>query len=240
MDSQNRIQKSYEQRAKVYSERMQWVDDQQFITPFIAEAKGEKRALDACAGTGAVSKMLLKNGWNVVSLDISDEMMKTGKLTNKVIGSVENIPFDDNSFELITCRQGLQYTDLEASLSEIMRVAKDKVVLGHITKEINDNYDFWNEYFKIASPGRKIILKPYQIAEEAEKLGFIVSNIEVRRQMDFYNGPLLHLPKAEYDQLVEFVMNQSETFKKLYHIVENNGDIVYSNRWEFVTLYKSL
>ena len=240
MDSQNKILKLYQERAKVYSEKMQWVNDQQFINPFIADITGENKALDVCAGTGAVSKMLSKNGWKVVSLDISDEMMKTGNLTNTVIGSVENIPFEDDSFDLVTCRQGLQYTDLKISLSEIMRVAKGKVILGHITVESNDTYNFWSDYFKTASPGRRIIFKPYQIAEEAEKLGFIVSNVEVIRQMDFYKGPLLHLSKVDYNQLIELVKRQSEAFKKLYNIVENNGEILYSNRWEFVTLYKNL
>lgn len=238
MDLQNEIIKAYQVRAKFYSEKTKWVDDQQFLTPFLIEVEGEKKALDVCSGTGAVSKSLSQQGWDTVSLDISDDMMKMGKLTNTVLGSVEAIPFPDNSFDLVTCRQGLQYTDLRTSLCEIMRVAKRKVILGHITTELNDKYSFWKEYFKVASPGRKIIFKPYQVAIEAEKLNYTVEKIEVKRQLDYYRGPLLHLQKDDYNQLIELVKRQSDSFKKLYNIIEDNTEILYSNRWEFITLTK--
>ena len=89
--------------------------------------------LDLACGTGDLTKALAGKGYRVTGLDISAEMMAIGKekcryLTPKpsfVLGSAENIPFPDNTFDAVTIAFGLRNFDHRAQcLSEIRRVLK--------------------------------------------------------------------------------------------------------------------
>lgn len=62
---------------------------------------------------------------NLTGLDISSEMLEISAkfCRNLKLGSVYNLPFDDNSFDLVTCSSALHHLDnLEKAISEIYRV----------------------------------------------------------------------------------------------------------------------
>ena len=89
--------------------------------------------LDLACGTGDLTKALSNKGYLVTGLDISAEMMAIGRekcryLSPKpsfVLGSAEQIPFPDASFDAVTIAFGLRNFDLRAQcLSEIRRVLK--------------------------------------------------------------------------------------------------------------------
>ena len=89
--------------------------------------------LDLACGTGDLTKALSEKGFRVTGLDISAEMMAIGRekcryLSPKpsfVLGSAEEIPFPDASFDAVTIAFGLRNFDHRARcLAEIRRVLK--------------------------------------------------------------------------------------------------------------------
>lgn len=91
------------------------------------------RVLDLACGTGDLTRALSRKGFSVTGLDISAEMMEVGKrkcadLTPRpafVLGSAEQIPFPDATFDAVTIAFGLRNFDHRAQcLAEIRRVLK--------------------------------------------------------------------------------------------------------------------
>jgi len=93
--------------------------------------------LDIAAGTGLITfRMAEKVGQSgkILAIDISDEMVKIGtKIGNsKEVTNVsfermdaENLAFEDNTFNLVTCALGLMYfPDPDTSMLEMHRVLK--------------------------------------------------------------------------------------------------------------------
>ena len=92
--------------------------------------KGKKlKILDAGCGTGFNMK-ILSNFGEVYGIDYSKEAIKfckQNKIKNAKIASVENIPFKDNTFDLVTSFEVLYHKgvkDDKMALKEIVRVCK--------------------------------------------------------------------------------------------------------------------
>lgn len=228
---------TFNKRAKLYAKQTQWVLADECIQPFVRRVFGSGLAFDACAGTGAISQALSNNGWKVLSCDLNKEMLRQGNIDFPIICDIHSIPTIEKHYDLVVCRQGLQYTDLAIALGELSRICKGKMIIGHITIEENDRSDFWNKYFKIASPGRKHIFMPGEISSECRKIGLNIVSEHVFHQTDYYLGPILHLPKDKIKALTDLLLSQSNEFKSLYGVNDTSeGDIIYSNRWEIIEI----
>ena len=86
-----------------------------------------KEVLEVGIGNGFVSKYLKERGVNVTTLDIDK------RLNPDAVGSVLQIPFNDESFELVVCCETLEhlpYKHFSKALCEICRVSKSYVILS--------------------------------------------------------------------------------------------------------------
>jgi hypothetical protein len=86
-----------------------------------------KTVLEAGIGNRLVSNYLKMRGINVITLDIDP------RLRPDVAGSVLNMPFTDNSFEVVACYEVLEhlpYADFPKALSEIHRVSSRYAILS--------------------------------------------------------------------------------------------------------------
>jgi demethylmenaquinone methyltransferase / 2-methoxy-6-polyprenyl-1,4-benzoquinol methylase len=100
----------------------------------LAVVKSGDRALDLCCGTGDLALALAQRGAETTGLDFSEKMLeiaraKSCKLKfrtpNFIQGDAQQIPFPDDSFDIVTVGYGLRnLTDWEVGLAEMHRVAK--------------------------------------------------------------------------------------------------------------------
>ena len=108
----------FQQREKAIREMFSWRD---------------ARVLDVGGGPGIFTGWLLDRGCEVFTLDIAGEMMRLGEMTvhehpknqrsHFAVGSVESLPFVDNSFDAVLCVGLVEYVgDLERALNELARV----------------------------------------------------------------------------------------------------------------------
>lgn len=110
----------------------------------LAGVRPGERALDLCCGTGDLTFALADKGARVVGLDFSEEMLrvaaqklarfctraKPSAQTTKpdvefIRGDAQQIPFPENTFDIITIGYGLRnLADLDAGIRDMLRVSK--------------------------------------------------------------------------------------------------------------------
>ena len=150
----------------------------------LAKKLPEKAAvLDLACGTGDLTKALSEKGYQVTGLDISSEMMAIGRekcrylspKPNFVLGSAEQIPFPDDTFDAVTIAFGLRNFDHRAQcLAEIYRVLKPGGRLAVLEFAVPRNRH-WNKiylfYFKNILPliGR--------LVGSADAYGYLVDSV---------------------------------------------------------------
>jgi SAM-dependent methyltransferase len=86
-----------------------------------------QNVLEIGTGNGFVSDFLIKNGFDLSTLDIDPDLNPT------VVGTVLDIPFPDNNFDLVLCCQVLEHLPYESfipALMQLNRVTRKSVILS--------------------------------------------------------------------------------------------------------------
>ena len=100
----------------------------------LAKVKTGSPALDLCCGTGDISFALAQRGADVTGLDFSVQMLEVAAMRHSkskipnlkfVQGDAQQLPFAENTYEIITVGYGLRnLTSWQRGLEEMLRVAK--------------------------------------------------------------------------------------------------------------------
>jgi SAM-dependent methyltransferase len=96
--------------------------------------------LDIGCGTGRQLEMFLNMGLDVTGLDASQHMLNMAKkrLGHRVslhLGFAEDLPFEDNTFNIATMTTTLEFVDnTPKALQEACRVTKDRVFIGVLNR----------------------------------------------------------------------------------------------------------
>ncbi len=90
--------------------------------------KSEQKILDIGTGTGILPMNMKRFGGNYTGVDLSMEMVEQAKLVipniNFICADAHHLPFEDNSFDIVTALQCWVYFDKEKLLPELHRVLK--------------------------------------------------------------------------------------------------------------------
>lgn len=101
-----------------------------------AAVSGGESVLDLACGTGRVTRQLVPlvgEGGYLAALDISAAMLDVASSSPELSGTridwregdATELPFEDGTFDLVVCQQGLQFfPDRVAAASEVIRVLK--------------------------------------------------------------------------------------------------------------------
>jgi ubiquinone/menaquinone biosynthesis C-methylase UbiE len=113
----------WDDRAQVYrdSDAHASGDD---LDQLVEWARGAGTALDVATGGGHVARRFREAGIEVVTSDPSPGMQPD------VICRAEDLPFADNSFDVVACRTAPHhFEDVSLALRELARVAAERVLL---------------------------------------------------------------------------------------------------------------
>ena len=162
-----------------------------------------KSVLDLGSGTGAAYEQLLN--FETTALDPDKKMLELNAFDNKVLGSAENLPFDDNSFDNVFCSfVWRNVSDTNKALHEVYRVLRPggKFVLLDMTRPKNP---FLRVLHKI---GTFTVL---------HLIGLVTFNLKEYRflynSLDFYPQPEEHLNK---DNFIDFKIERMGLFNFVY------------------------
>ena len=86
--------------------------------------------LDIGVGSGQLIPPLLEAGWTVHGVDPAPTMLEHARkrapeaATRLIHGRAEELPYEDNSFDVVVALAVLEYTDMERSVPEVARVLR--------------------------------------------------------------------------------------------------------------------
>lgn len=125
--------------AKPYQAGRRGFDEQvfEFLSEKIGGLKG-KRVLDVGCGTGIATRQLQTLGSDVSGADLAEGMIKEAKDNNDSIEYVtaptNKLPFEKETFDLVTAFSAFHWFCDEVSVQEIKRVLKNEGAFAAINK----------------------------------------------------------------------------------------------------------
>ena len=162
-----------------------------------------KSVLDLGSGTGAAYEQLLN--FETTAIDPDIKMLELNAFDNKVLGSAENLPFEDNSFDNVFCSfVWRNVSDTNNALNEVYRVLRPggKFILLDMTRPKNS---FFRMLHKIGT--FKVL----------HLIGLITFNLKEYRflykSLDFYPQPEEHLNK---DNFIDLKIERMGVFNFVY------------------------
>jgi demethylmenaquinone methyltransferase/2-methoxy-6-polyprenyl-1,4-benzoquinol methylase len=132
------------------------------------EAGPNDTVLDVATGTGLVARELVRRkGCRVVGLDQSPDMLAAARQrvpagVELVEGDAERLPFDDASFDGLTCTYLLRYVDdPAATLRELARVVRPGRSIAMLEFAVPGlARPAWELYVRIGLPGVGALVSP--------------------------------------------------------------------------------
>ena len=159
--------------------------------------------LDLGSGTGAAFDQLLN--YETTALDPDKKMLELNTFEDKVLGSAENLPFEDNSFDnVFCCFVWRNVSDTNKALQEVYRVLRPggKFILLDMTRPKN--------------PFLKILHK-IGTFKVLHLIGLLTFNLKEYRflykSLDFYPQPEDHLKK---DTFIDLQIERMGLFNFVY------------------------
>jgi ubiquinone/menaquinone biosynthesis C-methylase UbiE len=223
----------FKNRAQKYNHSSNWVEDAALIKCIfdLSGAGADSNVLDIATGTGLIAREFFGKVKKVTGLDISPDMVKhaEGCMDEIVFAAVEQLPFPDNSFDAIVCRQGLQFAELDKAIPEIYRVLKPggTVTLCHLTAYNETDQELTFAIQKLRNPARRNYLMPTDISDCLRKQNFrdvrdieYVTDESVNKWID--NGAI---PQENMDEIRSLYRSSGADFKQIHNVRFVDDDI---------------
>ena len=233
-----RLNIQHRKEASVYDKARAWND----IAPITGESvkniklnKNKTIMLDLATGTGRVAEYFKDKVKVVVGLDISRDMMGVAlseqRIDVGVTASAEDLPFLDNTFDLLYCRSALHYMNYQKALKEWIRVTKDGgwIIVSDISFE-NDAINRWyDKMLKLILPEFAVI-SHIKIIKTFHSLGQRSIDYKIHVVSGSVDDALTRkkTPTSMVKKVKEMFANASPSLKKELDIKRVNNDYEFN------------
>lgn len=194
-------------------------------------------ALDIATGGGHVAKNLAQRIDKVIATDLTEDMlMNTAAHLSAfnnikyVVADAENLPFEENSFDIITCRYAAHhFPHPKRFVEEVYRTLKPGgrfLFVDNVGHE-NSSYDiFINQLDKIRDSSHVRALRISEWKEMFRQFDLQIIQQKARNKtlpFDEWVKRMLQSPQ-EIEQVVHFILQAPNDIKEYYHVkIENNN-----------------
>jgi ubiquinone/menaquinone biosynthesis C-methylase UbiE len=183
------------------------------LQPYLNNFQKPIRLLDIGAGNGISSIAFAKDGFSVCALEPDESptvginainyLVKHFHLSNVQIfkGYAENLPFDDNSFDIVYARQSMHHAaDLNKFIGEAYRV----LAKGGLLLTVRDHVVFSKKekkHFLLNHPLNKFYNGENAYSLTEYKKAFINNQFSILKILTQYDSPINHFPltRNEYE-----------------------------------------
>ena len=177
-------------RSKNWHESCRWLTDEGLLRAHAEACKvgPDSRMLDVCCGSGIVGASFTDRVGYKIGLDITPEMraLAQTRLDEVKAGSVYEMDFDDNSYDLVVTREILHLLpDVCVPVSEIFRVLKPggQFIFGQTVPYSEVDAAWMFRIFKKKQPLFCNNFLPEQLSDLLRGCGF--ENIEIKEYLQW-------------------------------------------------------
>lgn len=240
------IKAHFEKRAQKYNNSAKWVKDEKLLS-IIKELSCVKKTdlvLDAACGTGVIAGIFSQKAKQVIGFDVTEKMFSQAlpKLDYFVCALGESLPFRENTFDIITCRQGLQFMDALAAVKEMYRVSirGARIILVQLTAFGKEDMEHAFKIQLARQPVRENCFLEEDLVKLLRKAG--CKQIKARPYYSFesvngwINNGALSLERQE--QIKKLYQDAPLEFSKIHEVKFIEDDIIDKMKISVVCGYK--
>lgn len=201
------------------------------------------KALDVATGNGHTAIFLAGKGFEVTASDISAAMLDQAKRLAAEKGvkidfrehSAEKLPYEDNSFGLITCRVAAHhFSSPESFIRESARVLKTYGYLVLIDGTVPDDHveahAWMDEVEKLRDPSHVRFITPNKWRQWCAHCGLTVtaSRVESFKQPDLnWYFDVANTPPENRKKILEMLAKAPSAVRELFKIGQEEGKIIW-------------
>ncbi|WP_223166593.1 class I SAM-dependent methyltransferase [Nonomuraea sp. SYSU D8015] len=229
--SQNDVIRHFSARAATYDASSSWCTDDVLGSRILAHANPgpDDRVLDVACGTGLVSRLFKGRVARVIGADITADMAAQAEphLDELVITPAESMPFPDDAFDIVVCRQGLQFMTLPDAAAEMARVTKPggRIVLVNLCAYGPEDRDEYFEILRLRNPVRRHFFLPEDL--EALLTGVGCDSVVTERYISVEDVDVWSdngaIDEDRREAIRDVYRSASEPFRKLHAVRESDG-----------------
>jgi ubiquinone/menaquinone biosynthesis C-methylase UbiE len=202
------------------------------------------QALDVATGAGHTALTFAPYVAQVVATDLTEGMLAKAAELAAARGlanfqtkpaDAEALPFNDNSFDLVTCRLAFHhFPNPRQAVSEFARVLKPGGILGltdNIVVPDKQAAGYYNAYEKLRDPSHNWVYPLVRLQAMLEQAGLQVeATRQLSKEFEFHRwADRQHVSDADKEKLLEMMRHIPEALNPLF-----------APRWAEGTMYFSL
>jgi ubiquinone/menaquinone biosynthesis C-methylase UbiE len=232
--TRDQVQEHFTARAATYDGSSFWCTDHVILERIrsLLAPTGDERLLDVAVGTGLVSRHLEPWVGHITGLDINEAMVARARdaVDEMVISPGESMPFEDDSFDLIVCRQGIQFMQLAPALAEFVRVLKPggRMLSIDLAAYGADDREEYFEILRLRNPARRNFFARGDVRQAFLAAG--CSHAEAHEHISVEDVDVWSdngaIPEARREGIREVYRNASPAFADLHSVQLSDGRIV--------------
>jgi ubiquinone/menaquinone biosynthesis C-methylase UbiE len=207
----------------------------------MAEVDGQEILLDIATGGGHTANVFAPLVKKVTALDLTAKMLAAAEsfITGNghsnvefVRGDAENLPFPDDSFDIVTCRIAPHhFPNVDIFIKEVYRVLRTEgkfLLDDNVVPETEEFDQFYNTIEKIRDYSHFRAWKKSEWVQKLEESGLEI--FEWHRFEKTFRFELwcnnMKLSDSERDRLTRFILESSEMIKDKFKIVIQDDKVI--------------
>ncbi|MDP4170629.1 MAG: class I SAM-dependent methyltransferase [Bacillota bacterium] len=207
----------------------------------LAELTGTEEVLDVATGGGHTANKFAPFVKKVVAVDLTPEMLAAAKSFIKgngnknvefIEGDAENLPFSDDSFNIVTCRIAPHhFPNVKQFINEVHRVLHSEgtfLLVDNVAPEKNEHDHFYNKIEKKRDYSHFRAWKKTEWIAMLELAGFELQELhtfEKRFAFDSWCERMKLSPSEKMD-LSNFFLATTEETKKKFRIITEEEKVI--------------
>lgn len=232
----------FSKRVNTYGRKNNWVSDINILHKIKELIPNDaKIILDEGSGTGAVACFLEAEIEDsiITAVDSCQEMLEkiNSSKIRKVVASVDNLPFEDGTFDLVVSRQCFHYVkNLHAVCTEIKRVLKPGgvFILAQIVPYDITTQPYWEVLMRIRQE-----LRIYAWAEEQWIDFFKLEGFSLLEKNNYMHVSSVQTWKNSYSiddiekikTFSKMLVQCDENYKQKYNVIVQDKNVFYNSYW---------
>jgi DNA gyrase subunit B len=243
----NTVVGQFEKRAETYSGSANWISDQALIRAHqeACERTPPGQVLELCCGTGMVGRSFQASGWHVCGIDLTRKMAEeANRFFPCICAPVENVPFLDNSFDVVVLRQA--YFLLEngqQALAQAHRVLKPHgvFVLSQTVPYGPDDAVWLEKVHRTKQAQLRHFYTEEDLVSELQRDHFRVERtrrLSVRENITRWMNAAPELSEDKRAEVVSLIANAPQLYRNIHGVNTVNNEVFENWNWVIFTAHK--